>query len=82
MKTWSCEDIKEQIVEVTNRFKGLDLVDKVSEELWTEVCNILQEAVTQTIPDKKKCKKSKWLPEEVLQIAEKRRETKGKDKPN
>ena len=67
-------------VEVTNRFKGLDLVDKVSEELWTEVCNILQEAVTKTIPDKKKCKKAKWLSEEVLQIAEKRRDMKGKGK--
>ena len=53
-------------VEVTNRFKGLDLVNKVPEELWTEVCNILQEAVTKTIPDKKKCKKAKWLSEEVL----------------
>ena len=52
------------------------------EELWTEVHNIVQEAMTKTIPKKKKCKKSKWLPEEVLQIAEKRRETKGKDKPN
>ena len=53
-------------VEVTNRFKGLDLVNKVPEELWTEVCNIVQEAVTKTIPDKKKCKKAKWLSEEVL----------------
>ena len=53
-------------VEVTNRFKGLDLVNKVPEELWTEVCNILQEAVTKTIPDKNKCKKAKWLSEEVL----------------
>ena len=48
----------------------------MTEELWTEVCNILQEAVTKTIPDKKKCKKAKWLSEEVLQIAEKRREVK------
>ena len=65
-------------VEVTNRFKGLDLVDKVPEELWVEVCNIVQEAVTKTTPEKKKCKKAKWLPEEALQIAEKRREVKGK----
>ena len=62
-------------VEVTNRFKGLDLVDRVPEELWTEVCKTVQEAVTKTIPKKKKCKKAKWLSEEVLQIAEtKRRE--------
>ena len=65
-------------VEVTNRFKGLDLIDRVPEELWTEVCNIVQEAVIKTIPKKKKCKKAKWLSEEALQIAEKRREAKGK----
>ena len=65
-------------VEVTNRFKGLDLIDRVPEALWTEVCNIVQEAVIKTIPKKKKCKKAKWLSEEVLQIAEKRRETNGK----
>ena len=53
-----------------NRFKGLDLVDKVPEELWIEVCNILQEAVTKTIPKKKKCNKAKWLSEEALQIAD------------
>ena len=64
-------------VEVTNRFKGLDLIDRVSEELWTEVCNV-QEAMIKTIPKKKKCKKAKWLSEEALQIAEKRREVKGK----
>ena len=57
--------------EVTNRFKGLDLVDRVPEELWMEVCNTVQEVVTKTIPKKKKCKKAKWLPEEALQIAEK-----------
>ena len=62
-------------VEVMNRFKGLDLVDRVPEELWTEVHNIVPEAVTKTIPKKKKCKKAKWLSEETLQIAEKRRET-------
>ena len=65
-------------VEVTNRFKGLDLIDRVPEELWMEVRNTVQEAVIKTIPKKKKCKKAKWLPEEALQIAEKRRETKGK----
>ena len=57
---------------------GLDVVDRVPEELWTKVHNIVQEAVTKTIPDKKKCKKAKWLSQEALQIAEKRREAKGK----
>ena len=66
------------IVEVTNRFKGLDLIDRVPEELWTEVCDIIQEAVIKTIPKKNKCKKAKWLSKEALQIAEKRREVKGK----
>ena len=65
------------IVEVTNRFKGLDLTDRVPEELWTEVCDIVLETVVKTIPKKKKCKKAKWLPEEALQIAEKRK-AKGK----
>ena len=65
-------------VEVTNRFKGLDLLDRVPEELWTEVHDIVQEAVIKTIPKKKKCKKAKWLSEEALQTAEKRREAKGK----
>ena len=65
-------------VEVMNRFKGLDLVNKVPEELWTEVRDIVQEAVIKTIPKKKKCKKAKWLSEEALQIAEKRREVKDK----
>ena len=65
-------------MEVKNRFKGLDLIDRVPEELWMEVCNIVQEAVVKTIPKKKKCKKAKWLSEEPLQIAEKRREGKGK----
>ena len=59
------------------RFKGSDLVDRVPEELWTEVYNTVQEAVTKTIP-KKNCKKAKWLFEEALQIAEKRREAKNK----
>ena len=63
---------------MTNRFKRLDLGDRVPEEPWTEVCNIVQEAVAKTIPNKKKCKKTKWLSEETLQIAEERRETKGK----
>ena len=63
---------------MTNRFKGLDLIDRVPEELWTEVHNIVQEAVIKTIPKKKKCKKAKWLFEEALQIAEKRRDVKDK----
>ena len=65
-------------MEVTNRFKGLDLNDIVPEELWTEVRDFVQETGIKTIPKKKKCKKAKWLSEEVLQIAEKRREAKGK----
>ena len=64
-------------VEVTNRFKGLDLIDRVPEGLWMEVHNTVHEAGIKTIPKKKKCKKAKWLSEEVLQIAEKR-EAKGK----
>ena len=64
-------------VEETNRFKGLDLIDRVPEEQWMEVCNIVQEVVIKTIPKKKKCKKAKWLTEEALQAAEKR-EAKGK----
>ena len=62
-----------------NRFKGLDLVDRMSEELWTEVPNIVQDVVTETIPKKKKWKKGKWLSEEALHIAEERREAKGKE---
>ena len=65
-------------VEVTNRFKGLDLIDRVPEELWTEVCDILQETGIKTIPKKKKYKKAKQLSEEALQIAVKRREAKSK----
>ena len=65
-------------MELTNRFKGLDLIDRVPEELWTKVCDIVQEAVFKTIPKKNKYKKAKWLSEESLQIAEKRREVKGK----
>ena len=63
---------------MTNRFKGLDLIDRVPEELWTEVPDIVQEAVIKTIHKKRKCKKAKWLSEETLQIAEKRKEVKGK----
>ena len=63
-------------MEVRNRFKGLDLKDRVPEELWTEVCDTVQEAGIKTIPEKKKCKKAKWMSEEALQIAEERREAK------
>ena len=62
---------------MTNRFKGFDLVDRVPEELWMEVCDIVQEAVIKIIPKKKKCKKENWLSEEALQIPEKRK-VKGK----
>ena len=65
-------------VEVTNRFKGLDLTDRVPEKLWTEVHDTVQQAVIKTIPKKKKCKKSKWLSEEALNVAEERREAKDK----
>ena len=66
-------------VEETNRFKGLDLIDRVPEELWTEVCYIVQETVIKNIPKKKKCKKTKWLSDNTLKIAEKRREAKHKE---
>ena len=66
------------IVEVRNRFKGLDLIDRVPDELWTEVHDIVQETGIKTIPREKKCKKTKWLSEEALQIAMKKREAKGK----
>ena len=65
-------------VEVRNRFKGLDLIDRVPDELWSEVHDIVQETGIKTIPKKKKCKKAKWLSEQALQITEKRREAKGK----
>ena len=65
-------------VEVTNRFKELDLIDRVPEELWMEVCDMVSVAVIKTIPKKRKGKKEKWLSEEALQIIEKRREAKGK----
>ena len=65
-------------MEVTKRFKGLELIDRVPEELWTEVHDIIQEAVIKTISKEKKCKKAKWLSEEALQIAVNRKEAKGK----
>ena len=64
--------------EVRNRFQGLDLIDRVPDELWMEVCDIVQETGIKTIPKEKKCKKAKWLSEETLQIAVKRRESKSK----
>ena len=64
-------------VEVRNRFKGLYLIDRVPDELWMEVCDIVQETGIKTIPKQKECKKAKWLSEEALQIAEKRKEAKG-----
>ena len=67
-------------VEVRNRFKGIHLTDRVPDELWTEVCDIVQETGIKTIPMEKKCKKAKWLSEEPLQIAVKRREAKAKEK--
>ena len=67
-------------MEVMNRFKGLDLVDRVAEQLWTEVHNSVQEKVTSVIPNKKKCKKAKWLSEEILHIAEERREEKARER--
>ena len=65
-------------VEVRNRFKGLDLIDRVPDELWTQICDIVQETGIKTIPMEKKCKKAKWLSGEALQIAVKRREAKSK----
>ena len=66
-------------MEVRNRFKGQDLIDRAPDKLWTEVCDIVQETGNKTIPKKKKCKKAKWLPEEALQIAVKKREAKSKE---
>ena len=66
-------------MEVRNRFKGLDLIDRVPDELWTEVCDTVQETGIKTIPMEKKCKKAKWLSGEDLQIAVKRREAKRKE---
>ena len=65
-------------VEVRNRFKGLDLIDRVPDKLWTQVCDIVQETGIKTFPKKKKCKKAKWLSDEALQIAVKRREGKSR----
>ena len=65
-------------VEVRNRFKRLDLIDRVPDELWMQIHDIVQDTGSKTIPKKKKGNKAKWLPEEALQIAEKRREAKGK----
>ena len=67
-------------MEVRNRFKGLDLIDRVPDELWTEACDTVQETGIKTIPMEKKCKKAKWLSGEALQIAVKRREAKRKEK--
>ena len=67
-------------MEVTNRFKGLDLIDRVPDELWTVVRDIAQETGIKTIPMEKKCNKAKWLSEEALEIAVKRREVKAKEK--
>ena len=83
--TWSFRYDINQIpydytVEVRNRFKGLDLIYRVPDELWTEVCDIVQETGIKTIPMEKKCKKAKWLSEEALQIAVKWREVKSKGK--
>ena len=69
-------------MEVRNRFKGLDLIDRVPNELWTEDYDIVQETGSKTVPKKKKCRKAKWLFEEALQIALKRREVKGKGERN
>ena len=70
----------EYAVEVMNKFKGLDLVDRVPEELRTEVCNVIQEAVNKTIPKKKKSKKAKWLSEEALQMQKKEEKRKAREK--
>ena len=67
-------------MKVKNGFNGLDLINRVPDELWMDICDIVQEAVIKTIPKKKKCKKAKWLSEEALKIAEKRRELKSKGK--
>ena len=67
-------------VELRNRFKGLDLMDRVADELWTEACDIIQKTGIKTIPKKEKCKKAKWLSEETLQIAVKKERQKAKEK--
>ena len=74
--------LSDYTVEVRNKFKGLDLIDRVPDELWKEVHGIVQKAGIKNISKKNKCKKAKWLSEEALQPSEKRREAKGKDKRN
>ena len=74
------KSLNDYTVGVRNRFKGLDLIGSMPKELWTNVRDIVQEGVIKTIPKKKKCKKAKWLSEEALQIAEKRREVKQRRK--
>ena len=78
IQVWPKTNPYDYTMEVRNRFKGLDLRDKVPDELWKEVCDIVQETGIKTMPKKKKCKKAKWLSEEALQIAVKRREAKSK----
>ena len=75
---WLSNHCNKYTVELTNRVKGSDTVDRLPEELWVEVCTVVKEEVTKSIPQKKQCKKAKWLSQEVLQIAEKRREAKSK----
>ena len=75
------KSLNDYTVGVRNRFKGLDLIDRLPDELWMEVHDIVQETGIKTIPKKKKCKKAKWLSEEALKIAEKRKEVKRKDIP-
>ena len=70
--------LDQDLIDLTDQMKELDLVDRLPEELWTEVHDTVQEAVTEIVPKKKKCKKAKWLSEESVHIAEKRREVKGK----
>ena len=77
---WLSNHCNDYTVQVRNSFKGLDLIDRVPDELWMEVRDIVQETGSKTIPKKKKYKKTKWLSVQALQIAEKRRETKGKEK--
>ena len=72
--TYDPNQISYDSVKVTDRFKGLDLIDRVPEELWMEVCDVVQEAVTKTITEKKKCKKAKWQSEEALQVAKKKKQ--------
>ena len=80
MKRYLIQIPYDYTVEVANRFKGLDLIGRVPKELWMDVHDIVQEAVTKAIPKKKKCKKAKWLSEEALEILEKGREAKQKER--